>query len=157
MCFKTQVSTKAQSRCSDGQTVPGGHNEEVQGNRIFIEASRGNIANKSTDVEGSSTVCTCKKSPIAKSNMGGRKFTAQHQQKPTQVTTKYEHGKTPIAPVLFFSAIFLCVFAWYKLQYITYIGLRARNQASVQSTAHQKLEARAFERITHGVQHERSF
>ena len=80
------MPTKAQSGCCDGPTFVGGHNEEVQGNRISFDASRRIIGNKSISVQGFGTVCAGKKSPTTKSNIGGINFTVQQHQKAIQVT-----------------------------------------------------------------------
>ena len=81
------MPTKAQSGRCDGPAFVGGHNEEVQGNRISFDASRRIIGNKSISVQGFGTVYTSKNSPMKKSNTGGINFTVQQHQKAIQVTT----------------------------------------------------------------------
>ena len=75
------MTTKAQSGRYDGPTFEGGYNEDVQGNRISFDASKRIIGNKSIGVQGFGTVCTSKKSPTTKSNIGAISSTIQQHQK----------------------------------------------------------------------------
>ena len=94
-------------RC-DAPSFEGGHNEEVQGNRICLDASRRIIGNKSISVQGFGTVCAGKKSPTTKSNIGGINFTVQQHQKAIQVTANMDVQQHLKQMYIFCEQFFLC-------------------------------------------------
>ena len=102
------MPTKAQSGRCDGPAFVGGHNEEVQGNRISFDASRRIIGNKSIGVQGFGTVCTSKKSPTTKSNIGAISSTIQQHHKAIQVTSYTNVQQHLKKMYIFCEQFFLC-------------------------------------------------
>ena len=106
------MPTKAQSGRCDGPVFVGGHNEEVQGNRISFDASRRIIGNKSIGVQGFGTVCTSKKSPTTKSNRSNKLYHTAASESNTGDSI-YERATIFKANVYFFVSNFFFVFVWY--------------------------------------------